>query len=43
MLLAISRLKELRVFAVGLYSKLDDWIINGIKAENQQIYQLVIH
>lgn len=36
--LAISRLKEIRVLANGLFSKLDDWIINGIKLENQEIY-----
>ena len=37
-LISISKLKELRVLACGLYSKFDDWIINGIKFENQEIY-----
>lgn len=37
-LISISKLKELRILACGLYSKLDDWIINGIKFENQEIY-----
>lgn len=41
MLLAISKMKELRVLAAGLYSKMDDWTINGIKFENQQVYSLV--
>ena len=40
-LLTISKLKELRVLSWGLYSKLDDWIINGIKLENQEIYQFL--
>lgn len=39
--LAISRLKELRVLANGLFNKLDDWIINGIKLENQEIYTYI--
>lgn len=39
--LAISRLKELRVLASGLFNKLDDWIINGIKLENQEIYTYI--
>jgi hypothetical protein len=35
-------MKELRLLAAGLYSKMDDWIINGIKFENQQVYSVVI-
>ena len=37
-LISVSKLKEMRILAAGLYSKLDDWIINGIKFENQEIY-----
>ena len=38
---AISKIKELRVMANSIYSKLDDWIIFGIKAQNDAVYELV--
>lgn len=40
-LITVSKLKEMRILASGLYSKLDDWIINGIKFENQEIYNYI--
>jgi len=39
--ITISRIKELRNMAKALYNKLDDWIIYGIKAENDAIYEQV--
>jgi hypothetical protein len=39
----ISLIKEIRILALGLYSKLDDWIIYGIKGENDLVYQSVIY
>ena len=37
--ITISRLKEMRLMAKSLYNKLDDWIIYGIKAENDILYE----
>lgn len=37
-IIATTKLKELKILANCLYSKLDDWIINGIKFENEEIY-----
>ena len=34
-------MKELRVLAAALYAKLDDWIIFGIKNENDLVYEAV--
>ena len=37
--ITISRLKEMRLMAKSLYNKLDDWIVYGIKAENDVLYE----
>ncbi len=37
----ISRLRELRTVASALYNRLDDWIIFGIKRENEVTYEAV--
>lgn len=36
----ISRVKELRALGHCLYNKLDDWIIFGIKRENDVVYDI---
>lgn len=38
---AESRVRELRLQANALYNKLDDWIIYGIKYENDAVYEKV--
>jgi len=38
----ICLIKEHRIFGEALYSKMDDWIIYGIKLENNTIYDHVI-
>ncbi|KAL4495175.1 hypothetical protein ABPG72_007282 [Tetrahymena utriculariae] len=37
----ISRIKELKMIEVALYSKLDDWIVFGLKHENEVIYDAI--
>jgi hypothetical protein len=37
----ISRIKEIRVLAEELYNRLDDWIIFGIKRENDITYEAI--
>lgn len=39
---AISRIKEFREKAKGLYTKLEDWLNYSIKAENNAVDELVI-
>lgn len=39
--LAESRIKEMRIIANALYSKLDDWIYYSVKVENEALYQIV--
>lgn len=37
----ISRIKEIRILAKSLYNRMDDWIIFGIKRENETIYDAI--
>lgn len=39
--IAVTKIKEMRLMAKALYNKLDDWIIYGIKAENDALYEQV--
>ena len=39
---AESRIRELRLQANALYNKMDDWIIFGIKNENDAVYSIVV-
>jgi hypothetical protein len=36
-------MKELRVIGQALYNRLDDWIIFGIKRENEVVYDAIKH
>lgn len=38
---AISRLKEMRLNAVALYNKLQDWIVYAVKVENEAVNELI--
>lgn len=38
---AVTRVKEMRLMAKALFNKMDDWIIYGIKAENDALYEQV--
>lgn len=40
--IAVTKIKEMRMMAKALYNKLDDWIIYGIKAENDALYEQVL-
>lgn len=37
----MSRIKELKMIESALYNKLDDWIIFGLKHENEVIYDAI--
>ena len=36
--LAINKIHQFRMFALALYTKLDEWIIYSLKAENDYTY-----
>lgn len=38
---AVTRIKEMRLMAKALFNKMDDWVIYGIKAENDALYEQV--
>ena len=41
--MAINRIKEMRLMAKAVYNKLEDWVVYGIKCENDAVYELVKH